>query len=90
MVPNKLFLITIILSGLFLAPIVIGSNLPEQLSKILTPQSKVPKIQVCPEAWYKNEMPCVYRESPAECKDQRKEYLIIDGERKEIEEVESV
>lgn len=88
MVSNRLFLITIILSGLILAPIVIGSNLPEQLSKVLTPQSKVSKLQVCPESWYKNEMPCVYRESPSECEQQRKEYFIVNGERKEIEEVD--
>ena len=46
------------------------------------------KLQTCPDAWYKNEMPCVYRESPSECEGQKKEYFIINGERKEIEEVD--
>ena len=33
-------------------------------------------------------MPCVYRESPAECEGQRSEYVIVNGERKELEEVD--
>lgn len=77
--------------GLFLTTIVIGSNLSQRFAN---PPSKTPtsteitRLQVCPEKWYKNEQPCVYKDSPTECKQQQKEYFIINGERKEMEEVD--
>ena len=77
--------------GLFLTTIVIGNNLPQRFAN---PPSKTPtsieitKLQVCPDKWYKNEQPCVYKDSPTECKQQQKEYFIIKGERKEAEEVD--
>lgn len=44
------------------------------------------KLRVCPEHWISNQMPCAYRESPAECTG--REYFIINGERKELDEVD--
>ena len=91
---NKILPPTVILVGLFLATIMVSGNFSQKLPKLPTPSpssspesSGLSKLQICPDAWYKNEMPCVYRESQKECEQQRKEYFIIDGERKEIEEV---
>lgn len=89
---NKFFPIVIVFGGLFLTTIVIGNNLSQRILEAPSPSpSPLPefsKLQICPDAWYKNEMPCVYRDSPAECEKVRKEYLIINGERKELEEVD--
>ena len=77
--------------GLFLTTIVIGSNLSQRFANppFKTPTStEITKLQVCPDAWYKNEMPCVYKDSPSECERQRREYFVISGERKEIEEID--
>ena len=96
-------LIIIIFLGLFLATIVIANNISQKSLKspssspLIPIQSESPevpkspefsKLQVCPDAWYKNEQPCVYKDSPAECEQQRKEYFIIDGKRKELEGID--
>lgn len=84
-------LVIFFILGLFLTTIVIGSNLSKRFAN---PPSKPPtsteitKLQVCPDKWYKDEQPCVYQNSPAECERQQREYFIINGERKEIEEVD--
>lgn len=46
------------------------------------------KLKICPDKWYKNKQPCVYKNSPAECEKQQREYFVIDGARKTIEEVD--
>lgn len=46
------------------------------------------KLRICPVKWYKNEQPCVYQNSPAECQRQRSEYFVINGERKGLDEVD--
>lgn len=85
--PLAIFLIL----GLFLTTIVIGSNLSKRFAN---PPSKPPtsteitKLQVCPDKWYKNEQPCTYQNSPTECKQQQKEYFIINEEKKEVEKVD--
>ena len=85
--PLAIFLIL----GLFLTTVVIGSNLSQRFANPPSktpPSTEITKLQICPDEWYKNEQPCVYQDSPAECEQQRKEYFIIDGERKELEEVD--
>lgn len=84
-------LVIILFMGLFLTTIAVAGNLSQRFTN---PPSKTPtstevsKLQICPDKWYKNEQPCLYENSPAECKKQKKEYFIINGERKEVEEVD--
>jgi len=80
----------ILFMGLILATIVFSGNLFQRFadSPSQTTSTVITKSQICPDNWYKNEQPCVYKDSPTECKQQRKEYFIIKGERKEAEEVD--
>lgn len=80
---------------LFLTTIIIASSLYQRVSKSPPVPSSVEslpaensKLQICPDKWYKNEQPCVYRDSPAECDKQQREYFVIDGKRKEVEEMD--
>ena len=89
---GKLFpLVIILFMGLFLTTVVIGSNVSQRFTNPPSktpPSTEITKLQVCPDKWYKNEQPCTYQNSPTECKQQQKEYFIIDGERKEVEKVD--
>ncbi|MBI2314518.1 hypothetical protein HYU93_00440 [Candidatus Daviesbacteria bacterium] len=81
----------ILFIGLFLTTIAVAGNLSQRFANPppKTPTSiEITKLRVCPGKWYKNKQPCVYKDSPAECNRQRKEYFIIDGERKEVEDVD--
>lgn len=82
-------LVVILFVGLFFTTIAAG-NLTERLKfpSKATRNTEMPGLRVCPDKWYKNEQPCVYQDSPTECDQQRKEYFIIDGKRKEVEEVD--
>lgn len=44
------------------------------------------KLKICPDAWYKNEQPCVYQNSPDECNNPQREYFVINGQRRELQE----
>lgn len=44
------------------------------------------KIRSCPDEWIIDRQPCVYVKSPSECENHEKEYLIIEGERKEVKD----
>lgn len=39
-------------------------------------------LQICPDAWIINEMPCVYENDPSEC--EQREYFVLDGKRVEV------
>lgn len=89
---SPLFIIPI---GLFfLATIVIAGNLSQGISRSLFPSKITPsatqtsKLKTCPDKWYKNEQPCVYQVSPSECEKQKREYFIVNGQRKEIDEMD--
>ena|SRR3989304_7009323 len=80
----------ILFLGIFLTTIAIANNLTQRFN----PPPKTPKptetskLQTCPDNWYKNEQPCIYKDSPTECENQKKEYFVIDGKRIEVEEVD--
>ncbi len=40
-------------------------------------------LQVCPDAWIINEMPCVYETDPSECEQPAREYFVLNGNRVE-------
>ena len=43
------------------------------------------KLQICPDEWYDDQMPCVYVNDSSEC-DMETQYFIIDNERRELSE----
>jgi hypothetical protein len=55
----------------------------------LTPVPRTQLIQQCPASHIVNKMPCAYESSPSECNDPPREYYILDGSRREIEEFDS-
>lgn len=81
----------IIVMGLFFTTITVAGNLSQRLTKPppKTPTStEITRLQICPDKWYKNEQPCLYENSPTECKQQQKEYFIVNGEKKEVEKMD--
>ncbi len=42
-------------------------------------------LQICPDAWIINEMPCVYENDPSECNEPAREYFILNGGRVETD-----
>lgn len=91
--PFVLVIITLVVF-LLLTVTVVGSKVPQRLFQQRstaqpTPSpTQSPELQVCPDKWYRNEQPCVYRESPAECAKEKSEYFIVDGQRKEVEDMD--
>ena len=46
------------------------------------------KLRICPDSWSRDDSPCVYEESPSECEEIEREYLMIEGRKYKVEEVD--